>query len=236
MDKNAFLGQIRGGLIVSCQALPGEALRDSYIMGRMAAAAQQGGAVAIRANGPEDIREIKKNVTLPVIGLFKKEYHDSEVYITPTMEEVDALMETEPEAIALDATRRVRPGGMELPELVKRIRQKYPEVLLMADTSVFEEGEEALRLGFDIVATTLSGYTSYTRGTTLPDFALMRRYVEELSPMPVIAEGGVWSPEDMKTALELGVWAVVVGTAITRPTEITKRYAQAARLADRNGR
>lgn len=226
MTKEEILTQIRGGLIVSCQALASEPLHSSFIMGRMALAAKQGGAVAIRANTPEDIAEIKRVVDLPVIGLYKVEYPDSEVYITPTMKEVDALMEVSPEIIALDATFRQRTGGVTLDELVPEIRAKYPHVLLMADTSCYKEGKRAEELGFDLVGTTMSGYTSYTRGTSLPDFTLMQRYVKCLST-PVIAEGGIWTPEQLRQAMDLGVWAAVVGTAITRPQDITRRFAAA---------
>lgn len=226
MTKEELFSRLRGGLIVSCQALEQEPLHSSLIMGRMALAAKEGGAVGIRANTPEDIAEIKRVVDLPVIGLYKVEYPDSEVYITPTMAEVDALMEVSPDVIALDATFRPRPGGKSLDELVTEIRKRYPQVLLMADTSCYKEGKHAEELGFDLVGTTMSGYTAYTRGTPLPDFTLMQRYVKSLST-PVIAEGGIWTPEQLRQAVDLGVLAAVVGTAITRPQDITRRFTAA---------
>ena len=142
------------------------------------------------------------------------------------MKEVDALVEVGCEIIALDATKRIRPNGVTLEEFFKEVRAKYPNQLFMADTSCFEEGKKAEELGFDLIGTTMAGYTPYTKGTSLPDFTLMERYVKELST-PVIAEGGIWVPEDLKKAIDIGVHAAVVGTAITRPMDITKRFVNA---------
>jgi len=225
MDKSEILKKIQHGLIVSCQALSTEPLYSSFIMGRMAFAAYQGGAVAIRANTPSDIKEIKKTVDLPVIGLYKVEYDDSEVYITPTMKEIDELMEVGPEIIAMDATNRLRPNQQTLAEFFKEVKAKYPNQMFMADTSCYEEGVTAKELGFDIIGTTMAGYTEYTKGTKLPNYDLMKRYVDTLN-MPVIAEGGIWTPEQLKAALDLGVWCAVVGTAITRPQNITERFVK----------
>lgn len=223
-----ILEQLRGGLIVSCQALKSEPLYSSYIMGRMAFAAFEGGAVGIRANTPEDIAEIKKTVELPVIGLYKVDYPDSGIYITPTMQEVNALVAAGPEIIAMDATDRLRPEGKPLSDFFREVRAKYPDQLFMADTASFEEGRLAQELGFDLVGTTMSGYTPATEGTSLPNYELMERYVKELD-IPVVAEGGIWYPEQLKQAMDLGVWTAVVGTAITRPRDITKRFTAAIR-------
>lgn len=226
MKKEEILQKLKGGLIVSCQALKTEPLYSSFIMGRMAYAAAEGGAVGIRANTPEDIAEIRNVVDLPVIGLYKVDYPDSEIYITPTMAEIDALIPSNPDIIALDATKRLRPGGQTLTDFFREVRAKYPDQMFMADTSCFEEGVLAQELGFDMVGTTLSGYTPYTEGTSLPDYPLMERYAKELR-IPVVAEGGIWVPEQLQKALELGVWTAVVGTAITRPRDITKRFVKA---------
>ncbi len=160
MKHTEIFAQLKGHLIVSCQALPEEPLHSSYIMSRMAFAAFEGGAKGIRSNSVEDIKAIKETVSLPVIGLIKKVYEGegADVYITPTEAEVDALVKSGCDIIAMDATKRVRPGGMTISEFFPIIRKKYPDVLFMADCSTYEEGMEAQRLGFDCVGTTLSGY------------------------------------------------------------------------------
>ena len=225
MDER-ILDTIRGGLIVSCQALENEPLHSSYIMQRMAVAAMYGGAVGIRANSVSDILEIRKEVKLPVIGIIKSLYDDSDVYITPSMKEVDELMTVRPEIIALDATKRMRPGKRSLEDFFAEVRAKYPEQIFMADCSTLEEGLNAAKIGFDILGTTLSGYTSYSKGSELPNMKLIQQLVES-GEKPVIAEGGIWTPEQLKHILGTGVLAAVVGTAITRPMEITKRFVNA---------
>ena len=226
MTNEEILNKIKGGLIVSCQALKTEPLYDSYIMSKMAWAAYLGGAVGIRANTVVDIKAIKEKVDLPVIGIIKEEYPDSDVYITPTMKEIDALVEIKCEIIALDATRRVRPNGVELKDFFTEVRAKYPNQLFMADTSCFEEGELAEGLGFDLIGTTMAGYTPYTKGRALPDLELIREYSEMLST-PIIAEGGIWSPDDLVNVYKAGAFSAVCGTAITRPMDITKRFVKA---------
>ncbi len=226
MNKEAILQSIKGGLIVSCQALPGEPLYNTGVMPKMALAAKLGGAVGIRANGFDDIKAIKNEVGLPVIGIVKKDYDDSDVYITPTIEEVKTVVAAGADIVAADATNRVRPNGKSLKEFYEEVRNSFPDVLLMADVSTFEEALEAAYLGFDLVGTTLCGYTEYTKGISIPDFELIRKMVRSLN-IPVIAEGGIWMPEQLKKALDLGVHAAVVGSAITRPMEITKRFVSA---------
>ncbi len=225
MTNKEILDKIKGGLIVSCQALESEPLYDSYIMSKMAWAAKLGGAVGIRANTVVDIKAIKEKVDLPLIGIIKQEYDGSDVYITPTMKEVDALVETGCEIIAIDATNRLRPNGETLEAFFAKVREKYPNQLFMADTSCFDEGKKAEELGFNLIGTTMAGYTPYTKGTPLPDFDLMQRYVSELHT-PVIAEGGIWVPEQLKKAIDIGVHSAVVGTAITRPRDITKHFVE----------
>jgi N-acylglucosamine-6-phosphate 2-epimerase len=192
----------------------------------MAVAAMYGGAVGIRANSVSDILEIRKEVKLPVIGIIKRVYDDSDVYITPSMKEVDELMTVRPEIIALDATKRMRPGKRSLEDFFAEVRAKYPEQIFMADCSTLEEGLNAAKIGFDILGTTLSGYTSYSKGSELPNMELIQQLVES-GEKPVIAEGGIWTPEQLKHILGTGVLAAVVGTAITRPMEITKRFVNA---------
>lgn len=219
------LDRIKNGLIVSCQALEDEPLHNSYIMGKMALAAKKGGAVGIRANSKEDIAEIKKMVDLPIIGIVKRNYKDFNVYITPTMKEIDELVEVGVDIVAIDATNRERPYGKSLGNFVKDIREKYPNIILMADISNFEEAIKAEKLGFDIIATTLVGYTEYSREESIDknDFDFLKKIITNVN-IPVIAEGKIDTPQKAKRCLELGTHSVVVGSAITRPQIITKKF------------
>ncbi|NLC31945.1 MAG: N-acetylmannosamine-6-phosphate 2-epimerase [Clostridiales bacterium] len=228
-EKSEFLNKIKGKLIVSCQALEDEPLYDTIVVAKMAQAVKEGGSVAIRANYPQQIEAIQKATGLPVIALYKKEYQDSQIIITPTMEEIDALAALEPEVIAMDATSRIRPGGLTLEVFFKQVKDKYPHQMFMADTSCYEEGVMAQKLGFDLIGTTLSGYTSYTQNRPSPDYELMQRFCENLK-LPIIAEGGIWTPLELKKTFETGVWAAIIGTAITRPREITRRFIDMAGL------
>lgn len=214
-------------LIVSCQALEDEPLHSSFIMSKMALAAYQGGAKGIRANSKEDIIAIKKEVNLPVIGIVKRNYPDSEVYITATSKEVDELIESKCEVIAMDATIGKRPKE-SLAELVAYTREHAPNVELMADISTVEEAIQAQKLGFDYIGTTLHGYTAWTEGQKLynDDFAFLKEVMQSVKA-PVIAEGNVVTPEMLKQVIDLGVYAAVVGGAITRPKGITERFLQA---------
>ncbi|MEK3975692.1 N-acetylmannosamine-6-phosphate 2-epimerase [Psychrobacillus sp. FSL K6-1267] len=224
--KQEILHSIHHELIVSCQALPDEPLHSPYIMARMAYAAMMGGAKGIRANSIEDIKEIKKTVNLPIIGIIKNIYSKSGVFITPTQKEIDLLYREGVDIIAIDATNRLRPDGKVISEVFPAIRKQYSDQLFMADCSTYEEGKQAYELGFDCLGTTLSGYTEYTQGTVLPDKLLIEKLVRDF-PMPVIAEGGIWTPEELKCVFELGAYSAVVGTAITRPMNITKRFVEA---------
>ncbi|MDF2722236.1 MAG: N-acetylmannosamine-6-phosphate 2-epimerase [Paenibacillus sp.] len=217
---------IKGKLVVSCQALPEEPLHSPYIMGRMAYAAYLGGAAGIRANSVADIQEIKKTVDLPIIGIIKQVYAGSDVFITPTLQEIDALVQAGVDMIAIDATDRIRPDGSTIAEQFPIIRRTFKDQLFMADCSTFEEGAQAAELGFDCVGTTLSGYTKASAGRSLPDFELAERLVSAIS-VPVIAEGGISSPDELKRLFDIGVYSAVVGSAITRPMELTKRFVQA---------
>ena len=225
-----MLEQIKGKLVVSCQALENEPLHSPFIMARMALAAAEGGAAGIRANSVVDIEAIKEQVALPVIGLLKRDYPDSEVFITPTLREVEELVAAAPEMIALDATQRPRPGGETLAQLVAGIRARWPALRLMADVASIEEAVIAEELGFNYVGTTLYGYTAQTEGHMLPesDFALLKGVLAAVD-IPVIAEGNVDTPERAARCLALGAHAVVVGGAITRPQQITRRFTDAIR-------
>lgn len=224
----ARIEQLRGKLIVSCQALPHEPLHSSFIMGRMALAAKEGGACGIRANTKEDIREIQSQVDLPVIGIVKRDYADSGVYITPSMQEIEELMEVKPEIIALDATGALRPGGVTLDDFYAEIRERYPDQLLMADCSTVEEALHADELGFDFIGTTMVGYTDQSRNDRIEegDFEILRKILAQVKHL-VIAEGNIDTPQKVKRVIELGAFSVVVGSSITRPQLITRTFAKA---------
>lgn len=212
------------GLIVSCQALPDEPLHSSFIMSKMALAAYEGGAVGIRGNSKEDIIAIKQEVDLPVIGIVKRYYDHSDVFITATSKEIDELIESQCEVIALDATKQTRPKE-SLPALVAYVRENAPHIELMADISTLDEAINADKLGFDYIGTTLHGYTSYTKGHVLYEnnFQFLKDVIAHVDAK-VIAEGNVVTPEMFKTVTDLGVHCTVVGGAITRPKDITKRF------------
>ncbi|QDY43339.1 N-acetylmannosamine-6-phosphate 2-epimerase [Candidatus Pantoea soli] len=233
MNASVLL-QVKGKLIVSCQALEDEPLHSAFIMSRMALAAKEGGAAAIRANSLPDVQQIMATVDLPVIAICKRDYAGSEVYITATLKEVDELMQANPPVIAMDATLHARPG-MQLPELVAAIRARYPQLLLMADIATVEEARHAAQLGFDCAGTTLHGYTRETAGKTLADddFRFLREVIDAVN-IPVIAEGNVLTPEMAARCLAYGAHAVVVGGAITRPQQITRRFVSAMSQAEQD--
>lgn len=222
-----MLEQIKKGLVVSCQAQENEPLHSSFIMSKLALAAKQGGAVGIRAESKPDIIEIKKEVDLPVVGIVKRNYTDSEVFITATKKEVNELIETGCEMIAMDATLRERPNGETLADLVSYVKEYYPQVQLMADISTLEDATNAVQLGFDCVSTTLYGYTNETKGCKLyeNDFEFVKTILKNVS-IPVIAEGNILTPEMARKVLDMGVYSVVVGGAITRPQQITTRFVE----------
>ncbi|GAB3790514.1 N-acetylmannosamine-6-phosphate 2-epimerase [Virgibacillus kimchii] len=209
-------------LIVSCQALEDEPLHSSYIMSKMALAAYEGGANGIRANTVADVQAIKKEVNLPIIGIIKQDYDDSEVRITPTIKEVQALYEEGVEIIAFDATDRVRPHHETLETFFHKVKENFPGQTFMADVSNVQEAIQAEKLGVDLVGTTLVGYTADTEGDQPLDSLEAILHAVDI---PVIAEGNIDTPNKAKRALELGASAVVVGSAITRPQEITKKFS-----------
>lgn len=142
------------------------------------------------------------------------------------MKEIDALVEIGVEVIAMDATKRTRPGQLDLDTFFKAVREKYPDQLFMADCSNIEEGMHAAEIGFDLIGTTMAGYTEYTKGCNLPPYRMIKTLVEQCGK-PVIAEGNISTPEQCRHAMDIGVHAVVVGSAITRPLEITKKFKAA---------
>jgi N-acylglucosamine-6-phosphate 2-epimerase len=226
MESEFMNKRLGKGLIVSCQALPHEPLHSPYIMSRMAVAAIEGGAIAIRANGYNDIIEIKKYVNVPIIGLVKRDYADSPIYITPTRIEIDELASAGVDVIALDATDRERPNNEALKDLIHYAREHYPNIELMADIATYEEGITADQLGFDYISTTMSGYTEETKDVIKPNLDLIKQLNGKINAI-LIAEGGISTPEQLQTAFRNGAYSVVVGGAITRPQQITKAFNQA---------
>lgn len=195
---DALLERLRGGLIVSCQALLGEPLHGPDHMAAMARAAELGGAVGIRANGPEDIAAIRRAATLPIIGIYKREYQESRVYITPTMAEVDLIVEAGCDLIAVDATLLQRPDGHSIAQFLKEIRQRH-RVLVMGDVSTRSEGVVAVAAGADLVSTTLAGYTDHSSVHKGPDFELLSQ-LAACCAIPVVAEGRITTPEECRRA------------------------------------
>lgn len=225
-----MLKKIKGKLVVSCQALPEEPLHSSFIMARMALAAKQGGASGIRAQGVEDIKEIQKTVDLPIIGIIKKLYPDSDIHITASKQEVCALIETGCEMIAMDATNRKRPNNETVEDLLAMVHKAGK--LAMADISTLEEGIAAAKMGFDCVSTTLSGYTPYSKQADGVDVELIQALKESIDT-PIIAEGKIHYPENLKQAFDAGAYSAVVGGAITRPLEITQRFVKVLAFTDK---
>ena len=228
MTKQEILDAIHGKMIISCQASPGEPLylEDDSVMYLMARAAKRAGTPAIRTSSIRDVVAIKKETGLPVIGLVKINYPGYDSYITPTMKEVDDLVAVGSDVVALDCTLRKRGDGTTINEFIAQIREKYPDIILMADISNYEEGINAWKCGVDIVGTTMSGYTDYTSKKDEPDYELMTRLAADID-IPVIGEGKIHYPDQAVKALQTGAWSIVVGGAITRPLEIAQRFMKA---------
>ncbi len=223
----AFVEQVRGQLIVSCQALADEPLYGAEIMARMALAALQGGAAAIRANSPVDIAAIRKALPLPIIGLYKDEIAGFSVYITPTLRHALAVAEAGADVIAIDATARSRPEPGSLADFIERIHMQTG-LPVLADISTVAEGVAAAKAGADLVSTTMSGYTLDSPAQRDPDLELVANLSRAIS-VPLLAEGRYRTPQQASDALAVGALSVVVGGAITRPQEITKYFVEELR-------
>lgn len=233
-DKNReLLERLSGKLIVSCQARVGWPMYGAQIMAAFARAAMEGGAAGIRATGADNIAAIKERVGLPIIGINKQFSDDYDVYITPTWASAREILEVGVDIIALDATPRPRPGGERLEDIVSSIRREYPDTLVMGEISTLDEARRALPMGFDLISTTLAGYTAESANVTRAAVDLVRDIVA-ITDTPVIAEGKVRLEQDAVDMLDAGALAVVVGTSITRPEVITSRYVEA--LAERGRR
>lgn len=225
-DKNSILEQLRGGLIASAQAYPGEPMRDPRTMDQVAQACVAGGAVGIRAQGLADLALINQHVEVPVIGLWK-DGHDG-VFITPTLTHAVAVAATGSQVVALDGTRRPRPDGLSLAQTVQGLREARPEALIMADCGSADDARAAQDAGVDILGTTLAGYTGERPKTVGPDLELVDE-IQAFARLPLVVEGRIHTPAQAAQAMERGAFAVVVGTAITHPTTITSWFAQAVK-------
>lgn len=226
MTMHPVIERLKGALVVSCQAYPGEPLRHAETMAQMARACELGGAAAIRCQGLADIAAIKGRVEVPVIGLWK-EGHEG-VYITPTLRHARAVVAAGADIVAIDATDRPRPDGRTFAGTLAELRAT-DETLVMADCATIEDIRRAVAAGADVVSTTLShGTAAIDCGMADgPDLPLLCQATEEFPGFPVVCEGRVHTPADAKAAMEAGAWAVVVGTAITHPTSITSWFAGA---------
>ncbi len=223
-----IINRLKGKVVVSVQAMPSEPLYLEKCMVAMMQSVVKGGAGALRVAGARDVKNAKKLFDIPVIGLTKPniipENWQEIVYITPTQKEVIELIEAGADIIAFDGTMRKRPENAKLEDLIKYI--KLNKRISMADISTLEEGQNAEKLGANILSTTLSGYTQFSqnRGEE-PDFELLEQLVKN-TKLPIVLEGRIWEPWQVEKAFELGAHCVVIGSAITRPQLITKRFVQ----------
>jgi N-acylglucosamine-6-phosphate 2-epimerase len=222
-ELDGILRRLHGGLVVSCQALPGEPLHGPVFMAAMARAAVLGGAVGVRANGPADIQAVRRAVDVPVVGLWKDGTEG--VYITPTVRHARAVVDAGAQIVAIDATGRSRPDRSTVPEVIEGLRRTH-RCLVMADVSTLNEGVVAVGSGADLVATTLSGYTPYSPQRPGPDLQLVAALAARVD-VPIVAEGRIGTPQQARAALDAGAWTVVVGGAITRPQLIAARFVAA---------
>lgn len=223
--QKKIVESLKGGLIVSCQVQHDDPVYSLDFVVKMAKAAQWGGAVGLRANSPEQIRAIKQSVDLPLIGLYKIWHDDTDVFITPTLEAAKEVWAAGADIIALDCTSQITHEGRPAYELLPIVKKEIPDALIFADVSNYEEAVRAIDLGADLVGPTLYGYTAATKDIEEPDLREFARMCRDFKDKAyVIMEGHIYTPEDAMKAIFLGAHAVVVGSAITRPHLITKRF------------
>ena len=218
------LVSLQGQLVVSCQAAPNDPMEDTATLRRVARSAVLGGAKALRLNSPEDIRAIRLDTALPIIGI-QKSYRGGKLRITPTFADAAALAEAGADVIALDCTGRIHPYGEPWREIVTRIKSEL-DVLVMADIATLSEASAAAEAGCDLIGTTLNGYTDETSGNTAFNWQLLAD-IDRFTHRPVVAEGHIGTPAEARRALDAGAWCVVVGSAITRPGTITANFLRA---------
>jgi N-acylglucosamine-6-phosphate 2-epimerase len=218
--------KLKDGLIVSCQASAESPLDRPEIIAAFASAAERENAAAVRINGVADIRAVRKRVNIPIIGIEKIYTDGSPVYITPTYASVHRVVQAGANIVALDCTARSRPEGESAEEIVLRAKREL-QTAIMADVATVEDGLKAAALRVDLISTTLCGYTDESRNCSSPAFDLLRRLVREIK-VPVILEGRVHTPDQVRRAFDLGAYAVVVGTAITNVEWLTRQFVQAS--------
>lgn len=216
---------LRGGLVVSCQAYPGEPMRHPDTMAQLAQAACAGGAAGIRTEGPDCVATVEQRVPVPVIGLWK-EGPDDGVFITPTLAHALTVARAGARLVAVDGTRRPRPDGLDLARVVEGVHEQS-DALVMADCGSLDDALAAGDVGVDMVGTTLAGYTDERPRTDGPDLELVSAIAQRLPEVPLLAEGRVHTPAQARQALEAGAFAVVVGTAITHPATVTGWFVEA---------
>lgn len=227
-EKNKqLLDSIKDGLIVSCQAKKDDPIYLPGIIEKMAEAAIWGGAVGLRLNEPENIRAVRKVTNLPIIGLWKQYSESSDVFLTPTLEAVDAVVKAGADILALDATNRLNINNKKAYTLIKKVKEKYPDLLILGDIRNAEDAKLALNAGADMIAPTLYRFDPQAKSTENPDFKMLAKIIkvtESLGFGKVLMEGKIHTPEEAMESLYLGAYAVVVGSAITRPHLSTKRF------------
>lgn len=231
VNKSDVFESIANGLIVSCQAVPNEPHYMDGITLMFAKCADWAGAAGLRVNSPEDIKRIKAEVNLPIIGIWKINRNIDDVYLTPSLEAAKAVWDAGAEIIGVQATHHLRQDGKQAYEIITEIKNAIPEALIFADISNKEDAAKAIELGADFIAPTLAGYTQAGYFDTVhiknePNYELLEEivYLTKNSKTRVIMEGKVNSPEAAKKCIDLGAYAVVVGNAITRPHITAKRF------------
>lgn len=225
MKNKALLEKLKGGLIVSCQVQPDDPVYSMDFVLKMAKAAQWAGAAGIRANSPDQIKMIKEQVDLPLIGLYKIWHDDTDVFITPTLDAAKQVWAAGADIIALDCTEQITHEGRPAWELLPIVQKEIPDALIFADVSTYDEAKRAVEMGADIVGPTLYGYTEATKHIEEPNLREFARMCRDFGDKAfIIMEGHIYTPEDAIKCLYLGADAVVVGSAITRPHLIAKRF------------
>ena len=225
MKNKELLNRLKGGLIISCQVQPDDPVYSMDFVLKMAQAAKWAGAAGIRANSPDQIKMIKEHVDLPLIGLYKIWHDDTDVFITPTLDAARQVWEAGADIIALDCTDQITHEGKPAWELLPLVQKEIPDALIFADVSTYEEAKRAVDLGADIVGPTLYGYTEATKHIEEPNLREFARMCRDFGDRVfMIMEGHIYTPEDAVKCLYLGADAVVVGSAITRPHLIAKRF------------